>query len=121
MGLVTFSNPVISSRQNNCTVLGLELETYQHLIFMIIPDLDLVNLSLWLVDFNAVPVVTHPFGAAIGSIPQSELVLDIVGYFTDGDKIVFVIELVDGWEVSVLLAVDWFVRFCVSPGQFVGK
>ena len=65
-----------------------------------------MNLSPWLVDFDAAPVFTCSFGATISTITQSELVLDIFEYFIDGDKIVFVVELVDGWEVSVLLVRD---------------
>ena len=75
-----------------------------------IPDLDLLYLSLWLVNWDGFPVVIRPFGAAISSIPQNELVLNI-GYFIDGDQVVVIVELVSGWEVSVLLALDWHVRF----------
>ncbi len=32
----------------------------------------------------------------------------------DRDQIVIVVELVDGWEVSVLLALEWQERFRVS-------
>ena len=86
-----------------------------------IPDLDLVDLSFRLVDFDAAPIVSVSFGTAIGSIPQSELILTIVGSFIYGDQVVFGVELVFGWEVSVLLALDWHVRIGVSPRQFVGK
>ena len=75
-----------------------------------IPDLDLVNLSIWVVYFDAGPVVFKSLSATISTIPQSELELTSIGYFIDGDKVVFVVELVDGWEVSVLIAIEWHVR-----------
>ena len=68
-----------------------------------IPDLDLFNLSLWLVDLDAAPVITGSFCATSSTVPQSELVLNSSGYFIDGDKVVVVVELVNGWEVFVLL------------------
>jgi len=116
---VNIRNPVISSLQNNCTVLFVKFETFKHFIF--IPELNLTNLSLWLVDLNEGQVVFCYFCAAIDSIFQSELV-STIECFIDGDKIVFVVELVDGWKVSVLLAApDRHVRIRVSPVQFFGK
>ncbi len=59
VGLVTtISDPVLSSLQNNCTVFGVEPETIKHCIVWVIPDLDLLELSLWLADFTGGPVVT---------------------------------------------------------------
>ena len=104
--------PFKSSLQNNYTVLGIEFETKQRSNAWVIPDLDLFDLSLWLADLDAAPVITSfSFCAAIGSIPQSELVLSTFGYFIDRDKVVFVVELVDGWEVCVMLALVWHERF----------
>ena len=79
------------------------------MIYWVIPNLDLVQLNLWLGELYAGPVVFRSFRATISTITQSELVLTRK-YFIDGDKIAFVVELVDGWEVSVLLALDWLVR-----------
>ena len=53
---ITINNPVKSSLQNNCTVLGVEFETLKTEGFFAIPYLNLVNLSLWLVDLKAAPV-----------------------------------------------------------------
>ncbi len=51
------------------------------------------------------------FGATISTIAQNKLVLNIIEYLIDGDKLIIVVELVDGWEVSVLLAWPyWHVR-----------
>ena len=88
---------------------------------MVIHDLDLVNLSLWLIEFNAGPVALISFCATKGSIPQSEPVLRTIGYFIESDKVIVVVELIDGWEVSVLLTPYWKVRFRVSPTQNFGK
>ena len=73
------------------------------MIAWVIPDLDLFNLSLWLVELYAGPVVWVSFRATISTIPQSELEL-CNDYFIERDQIVFEVELVAGWEVSVLLA-----------------
>ena len=70
----------------------------------LIPDLDLSNLSLWLKKFNTSPVVLGSVCTTISTIPQNKLVLNFTGYFIDCDQVVFVVELADGWEVSVLLA-----------------
>ena len=51
------SGPVPSSLQNNCTVLGVELETSKSMIAWIVPDLDLLELSLLLADFKGGPNV----------------------------------------------------------------
>ena len=48
------------------------------------------------------------FFATIRSIPHGKLVL-ILG-FIDGNKVVVVVELFNGWEVSVLLVRDWLVQ-----------
>ena len=80
------------------------------MIAWVIPDLNLANLSLWLVDLDAGPVVFTSFRATISTILESELILGIE-YFIDSDQVVIVVELVNGWEVSVLLvALDWHVR-----------
>ena len=43
-------------------------------------------------------------------------------YFTESYKKIVVAELLDGWEVSVLLlSLEWNVRIRVPPGQFIGK
>jgi hypothetical protein len=44
--------------------------------------------------------------ATINSIRKSELEL-IVIIFVNSDKVVIIAELFDGWEVSVLLALEW--------------
>ncbi len=49
-------------------------------------------------------VVVRSLCAAIGTFLQHELVLTI-DYFIHGDEVVFVPELVGGWEVYVLQAV----------------
>ena len=85
----------------------------------VIPDLDLADLSLWLVDINAGPVVCFSFCATISTILQSELVLVIIEYFIERNNIVVIIELVDCWEVSVLLALDWQVRIRKSVSEFL--
>ena len=84
-----------------------------------IPDLDLVNLSIWVVYFDAGPVVFKSLSATISTIPQSELELTSIGYFIDGDKVVFKVELVNGWEVFVLLALDWHERISESVRKFL--
>ncbi len=89
VGLVFMSNPVETSLKNNYTGLSIELETYYHLIFRIIPHLDLADLSLWLADLDAGPVIVRSLGATIGTIPQSELVLKLV-CFIHGDKVIVV-------------------------------
>ena len=84
-----------------------------------IPDLDLGDLSLWLVDINAGPVVAYTFCATISTILQSELVL-IMEYFIERNNIVVIIELVDCWEVSVLLAaIEWPGRSGESVSHFL--
>ena len=80
------------------------------------PDLDLFNLSQWLVELYAGPVVLVSFGATISTIPQNELVLkyppfSLLNTFIDREKVVVIVEPVDGWEVYVLLAaIEWHVR-----------
>ena len=51
------------------------------------------------------------------------MVLDKTGRFqyNDSDKAVIVVELLNSWEVSVLHALEWQVRICVSENEFVGK
>ena len=87
---------------------------------MVIPDLYLANLSLWLFEFDAGPVVFRSFRATISTKPQSELVL-ITEYFIDRDQEVFEVELVDCWEVSVLPALDLpTTRSRESVREFLG-
>ena len=64
----------------------------------VIPDLDLSNLSLWLQKLNTGAVIFGSVCATISTIPQSELELNVIGYFIDRDNVVFVVELVAGWE-----------------------
>ncbi len=60
---------------------------------------------------KGVPVVAISPTATIGSVGKNELVLDSVGYlFIHSDEVVIVAELLDGWEVSVLMLLDWQVR-----------
>ena len=56
VGLVTISNPVSTSVQNNYTVRSVEFETNYNLIRLAIPDLDLCELSRWLANFKGSPV-----------------------------------------------------------------
>ncbi len=51
------SNPVVISLKNNCTVVGIDLETMKNLIVWVIPNFDLLDFSLWLVDLNEGPLV----------------------------------------------------------------
>ncbi len=107
VGLATFSNPVIPCLQNNCTVFGAESETLQRLLVWIIPDLDPANLSLRHVDLKATPYVGKCLCTTISTIPQDELVLiTITVSLVYGDKVIIVVELVYGWEVSVLRALE---------------
>ncbi len=78
VGTVTIFNPVKSSLHHNCTVLGIELETAYCLSIWVIPDLDFGDLSLWLAHLDAYPVVFASLSAAIGTIPQSKPVLNLV-------------------------------------------
>ncbi len=55
--VILISRPVVSSLQDNCTVLGVKLKTRQTLTAWIIADLDLGDLSLWLFDIQAAPIV----------------------------------------------------------------
>ena len=57
MSLMRPTSPVKSRLQNNCTVLGIEFEAIKRLIPFAIPDLDLLQLSLWLADLKGGPVV----------------------------------------------------------------
>ena len=75
----------------------------------IIPYLDLLN--LWLFDLNAGPDVFRCFFGTICSIPQSEIELSMIGYLIDGDNVVVVFKLFDGWEVCVLQPPYSLVRF----------
>ncbi len=85
-------------------------------------DHDLLHLSLWQVEFIANPVVVSQANCTtISSILDSKLELRSIGYLIDSDKIIFVVELVDGWEVFVLVILDWLVRIKESVEQFVGK
>ena len=53
---------------------------------------------------------------------QAKLELNPGGWlqFNDSDKLVIVVELVDSWELSVLLAaLEWHVRIRESVGKFL--
>ncbi len=54
---IATSNPVYSSLQNNCAVFVVELETQKLFKVWVVPDLDLLELSLWLADFKRGPIV----------------------------------------------------------------
>ncbi len=86
----------------------------------VIPDLDLADLSLWLAVFKGGPVLFGSLSAAIGSVCKGELVLNSVGYFIHGNKIVVVAELVGGWEESVLLALEWHIGIGQSGLKLLG-
>ena len=72
--------------------------------FWIVPDLDLADLSLRLAYLDAGPIAFASLSGIVGSIPQSKLVLNTIRYLTYTSELVFVIELANSWEVSVLLA-----------------
>jgi hypothetical protein len=118
--VTTRSNPAQSSLKNNCTVLGVELKTTQVLRVWVMPDLDLGDLSLLLAELGVYPVVFGSLSAAICTIPHSELVLNSVVDFINGDKVVVVAELVGGWELSVLLALEWPGRIRESRQELTG-
>ncbi len=83
------------------------------MIIWVIPDLDFLELSLWLSDLKGGPVVAYSLTTTIGSVQKSELVLTIKGWLQviDSDKVVVVAELFDGWEVFIRLeALKWQVR-----------
>jgi len=91
------------------------------MIVLVIPDQDLSNLSLWLVDLDAGPVFfSFSFLATISTIPQSELIIFFES-FVERDQVVFIVKLVNSWEVFVLLVIDWHARIRVSPGEDLGK
>ena len=69
-----------------------------------IPDLDLANQSLWLIELKEAPVDAFSLSATINSIPQIKLKLKTIDSLIDGNKIIGKVELFDGWEVSVLPA-----------------
>ncbi len=76
-----------------------------------IADLDLAELSLWLADLNVGPLIPLSFCSTICSITQSELELATIVCLIDSDKIVIVVEIFDGWEVNILLLLDWHKGF----------
>ncbi len=80
------------------------------------PDLDLLELSLWLADLKGGPVVAWSLQATISSVRKIELDQSLSGWlqFNYTDKVVIVAELLDGREVSVLIFLDWHVRIGVS-------
>ena len=71
------------------------------------PDLDLADLCLWLADLKAGPLVARSLRATISTILQCELVLTITCNLIYSDKVVIVAELVNSWEVSVLVSHEW--------------
>jgi hypothetical protein len=117
--VILISNPVVSSLKDNCTVLGVKLEAPQILIAWPIADLDLGDLSLWLLDIQAAPIVFESSSGTTSAVSQNELIL-AVEYFINSDQLVVVVELIDRREVSVLLAVfEWHVRITESALEFV--
>ncbi len=114
VGLETFVNPVLSSLKHNCTVLAIELQTFQCvIILLVIPDLDLFDLSLWLAALKAGPVVVCSLTATVGSVRESEfeLTTEASVQFKDSDEVVVVAELVNSWKVSVLFLLEWVGGF----------
>ena len=67
------------------------------MIVWVIPDLDLGKLSMWLVGFNGAPFVS----CATTGINE---------YLIERDQVNIIVEPADGYEVSVLLLLDWQVR-----------
>ncbi len=73
-----------------------------------IADLDFGDLSLRLAVLKAAPVAAgYCLCAAIAAVLQTELVLNIAGYFVDCYQPVIVVELADCRKVLVLLFFDW--------------
>ena len=91
------SLPVASNLQNS-TVPIVEFKTIKYIIIWVVPDLNLLNLSLGLMDLNAFPLVTRHLGATISAIAQNELIV-ITANFIHSDKIVVIVESFDGWEL----------------------
>ena len=59
--------------------------------------------------------------ATIGSVREGELAKSSVMYFIHNDKVVIVAELVNSWEVCVLLAaIEWNVRIRESRDKLGG-
>ena len=98
------SEPIVSSLQENGAILVEEFEAPKALIARSVAHLDLPYL-LWLRELDAGPAVFRSPRAAASSIPQHQLVLTVVDLL-HSDQIVIVVELIRGWEVSVLLALD---------------
>ncbi len=90
------------------------------MIPIVINDLDLLELHLWLADLIGGRVVEKYLKSTIGSVQKSESELRIVISFSDRDEVVIVVELLNGWEMCVLILLDWPVGIRVSPKQFVG-
>ncbi len=72
---ISMIKPVVSSLQDNCTVLGVKLETLQKLLAWIIADLDLGDLSLWMFAIQAAPIVSTSFSGTTSAVSQNELIL----------------------------------------------
>ena len=66
-----------------------------------IADHNFGELIRWLADPELSPVVSFVIGTTISAAPQSELELIKVENLLDLDKIIFVIKLVDVWEVLI--------------------
>jgi hypothetical protein len=77
VGLITTSNPVISSLKNNYTVFVVEFETDHYTTACAVTDLDLLDLSLLLLYLKALPVVIFSLHATISSIVQNKLEFEI--------------------------------------------
>ena len=66
----------------------------------VIPNLDLLELHLWLADLKGGPVALGSLTATICSVCKSELAKNTVGLlsFNDSDKIIVKVEFFDVWE-----------------------
>ena len=77
---------------------------------MVVPELNLAELSLWVIYLKTVRGVCGSLRATASTIIQSELVLSIAGYMIHSDQKIIVVELFDAWKVSVLVALDRIER-----------
>ena len=70
---------------------------------------------MWLAELVADPVIFIAcFCTTASSVSQSELELRVIGLSIYRNQIVIIVKFFDCWEVSVLLAIEWHVRFRVS-------
>ena len=96
--VISINSLPVASNLQNCTVPIVEFKTIKYIIIWVVPDLNLLNLSLGLMDLNAFPLVTRHLGATISAIAQNELIV-ITANFIHSDKIVVIVESFDGWEL----------------------